>query len=112
MRRLSCLIVVGCMVLLGCSGEPEPAASAEKEVVFVDWQALEPGQMTVDQKARHELCLAATNAMAAELMGALVSALDAEIKKIIDETYPEDRAIGFVEGDLRGWFWIEASPSA
>jgi hypothetical protein len=21
--------------------------------------------------------------------------------------YPDDRATGFTEGDLRGWFWVE-----
>jgi hypothetical protein len=23
------------------------------------------------------------------------------------QRYPEDRAIGFRDGDIRGWFWVE-----
>ena len=30
-----------------------------------------------------------------------------DVKKQLTELYPEDRATGFNEGDLRGWFWIE-----
>lgn len=33
-----------------------------------------------------------------------------EVRAALVETYPEDRALGFAEGDLRGWFWIEAYP--
>jgi hypothetical protein len=27
------------------------------------------------------------------------------------ELYPEDRATGFHDGDLRGWFWVEVPPA-
>ncbi len=30
-----------------------------------------------------------------------------EVKAAIQERYPTDAAIGFTEGDLRGWFWVE-----
>lgn len=31
-----------------------------------------------------------------------------EVKRKLDKRYPDDRATGFREGDLRGWFWVEA----
>jgi hypothetical protein len=31
-----------------------------------------------------------------------------EVLAAIEETYPEDTATGFHEGELRGWFWVEA----
>lgn len=31
-----------------------------------------------------------------------------EVIAKLDDYYPDDAAIGFVEGDLRGWIWIEA----
>lgn len=34
-------------------------------------------------------------------------ALDADVRSALAESYPEDRATGFAEGDLRGWFWVE-----
>ena len=33
-----------------------------------------------------------------------------DIAASIDETYPDDQATGFAEGDLRGWMWVEAPP--
>jgi hypothetical protein len=36
--------------------------------------------------------------------------IDDEVLAAISETYPEDRAVGFGEGDLRGWFWVETPP--
>ena len=33
--------------------------------------------------------------------------IDPDVLKTIEAFYPEDRATGFSEGDLRGWFWIE-----
>ncbi len=33
------------------------------------------------------------------------------VAEAIAERYPDDRAIGFSEGDLRGWFWVEVPPS-
>jgi len=36
--------------------------------------------------------------------------IDEEIMAALAEYYPDDLAIGFAEGDLRGWFWVEAPP--
>ena len=36
--------------------------------------------------------------------------IDESIMAAIAEAYPDDQAVGFVEGDLRGWFWVEAPP--
>ncbi len=33
--------------------------------------------------------------------------LDADVRNKIEAAYPRDRAVGFSEGDLRGWFWVE-----
>jgi hypothetical protein len=33
--------------------------------------------------------------------------LDGEVAAALAESYPADEAVGFTEGDLRGWFWIE-----
>jgi hypothetical protein len=34
-------------------------------------------------------------------------ALADDVKAALAESYPDDRATGFSEGDLRGWFWVE-----
>lgn len=36
--------------------------------------------------------------------------IDEGIMASISEVYPDDQAVGFAEGDLRGWFWVEAPP--
>jgi hypothetical protein len=36
--------------------------------------------------------------------------IDAEVMAALAENYPDDQALDFVEGDLRGWFWVEAMP--
>jgi hypothetical protein len=33
--------------------------------------------------------------------------LEPAIAKELKERYPQDQALGFKEGDLRGWFWVE-----
>jgi hypothetical protein len=33
--------------------------------------------------------------------------MDPAVQAAIAEVYPDDRAVGFAEGDLRGWFWVE-----
>jgi Protein of unknown function (DUF3365) len=33
--------------------------------------------------------------------------LDEEVRSALAESYPDDQAMGFAEGDLRGWFWVE-----
>jgi hypothetical protein len=30
-----------------------------------------------------------------------------DVREKLLELYPHDRAVGFKEGDLRGWFWVE-----
>jgi len=36
--------------------------------------------------------------------------IDADVQAAIDEHYPDDQAVGFAEGALRGWFWAETPP--
>jgi hypothetical protein len=36
------------------------------------------------------------------------SAIDPTVLAVLHAAYPEDRATGFAEGDLRGFFWAEA----
>jgi hypothetical protein len=33
--------------------------------------------------------------------------LSPSVRRLIAERYPNDRATGFVEGEIRGWFWVE-----
>lgn len=35
-----------------------------------------------------------------------------DVRAALLRNYPEDRATGFREGDLRGWFWVEVPGSA
>lgn len=35
-----------------------------------------------------------------------------EVKMALAQLYPDDQATGYNEGDLRGWFWIEAPLNA
>ncbi len=199
MRYIGGMAVVGLLCLVACGGQPEGVVDEVEPAADVGWQTVSPESMTDAQKAQHELGLAATNAMASELMGELVAAMDAggpvdaiavcgskapaiaahvsedyglkigrtshklrnpgnvapdwaepliservgepsyvagpagelgallpirlkaecqmchgpqeqideELLAAISETYPEDQAVGFAEGDLRGWFWIE-----
>jgi hypothetical protein len=46
-------------------------------------------------KAECQMCHGAKETIAEEVLDAIA------------EHYPDDRAVGFAEGDLRGWFWIE-----
>ena len=34
-------------------------------------------------------------------------AIPEDVRRRLREAYPDDRATGFREGDLRGWFWVE-----
>jgi hypothetical protein len=34
---------------------------------------------------------------------------DPALQTALAESYPDDRAVGFAEGDLRGWFWVEVA---
>jgi hypothetical protein len=33
--------------------------------------------------------------------------LTPDIQRALRERYPADRAVGFAEGEIRGWFWVE-----
>lgn len=33
------------------------------------------------------------------------------VAEMLATRYPDDAATGYAEGDLRGWFWVEASPN-
>jgi Protein of unknown function (DUF3365) len=33
--------------------------------------------------------------------------LDPAVRKVLTERYPADKALGFTEGEIRGWFWVE-----
>lgn len=39
-----------------------------------------------------------------------VEQIDDTVMAAIEATYPQDEAVGFTEGDLRGWFWVEVPP--
>ena len=41
-----------------------------------------------------------------------VSKIADDVKAQIDELYPDDQAMGFAQGDLRGWFWVEVPAPA
>jgi hypothetical protein len=34
-------------------------------------------------------------------------ALDPALRKVLSERYPADKGLGFLEGEIRGWFWVE-----
>jgi hypothetical protein len=200
MKRLITLCAAAVLMASGCS-RPAPVET-EISADMDAWQYVDPLDMTETQKAQHELVLAATNALAAEMMGELTAALDAgdpeaaigvcrvkapavaahvseqynltigrtanrlrnpanvapdwaqpylaeaaeeptflagphgelgallpirlkaecqmchgsrelideEVMAAIAESYPRDEAVGFAEGDLRGWFWVETPP--
>ena len=38
-------------------------------------------------------------------------AIPEEVETTLAEIYPDDQAVGFAPGDLRGWFWIETPTS-
>ncbi len=204
MRLLTAILIVTLFTLIGCSNEPEKPAEVPEVIEVTQWTAITPEDMNETQKAQHELCLSATNALASEMMGELMAALDSddptagitvcganapaiathisedygvkigrtshklrnpanappswaeqvvaaqvgqptylagpngelgtllpirlkaecqmchgapteiieEIQNALAEYYPDDQATGFKEGDLRGWFWVEAPPGA
>lgn len=35
--------------------------------------------------------------------------IPADVKKMLAQAYPEDKATGFAPNDLRGWFWVEVA---
>lgn len=38
-----------------------------------------------------------------------VRSMPVEVRTELARRYPNDRAVGFSEGDLRGWFWVEVT---
>jgi hypothetical protein len=36
-----------------------------------------------------------------------IESIPMDVRQALLQRYPEDRAIGYAEGDLRGWFWVE-----
>jgi hypothetical protein len=35
--------------------------------------------------------------------------LDPDVRAALAERYPADRAIGFTDGEIRGWYWVEVT---
>ena len=35
-----------------------------------------------------------------------------DVQAALNQAYPDDQATGFVEGDLRGWFWVSVPRDA
>jgi hypothetical protein len=33
------------------------------------------------------------------------------VRTLLAERYPGDRAVGFTNGEIRGWFWVELPKS-
>lgn len=201
MHRWTVAVMVLGLMMSGCAKPTEEPAVVE-EVTAAEWEKVLPGLMTDTQKAQQELVATAVNALASEMMGELMAALDAggpaagiivckdkapgvaenisqtyglkigrtshklrnaanvaptwaeayvadlvedptyvagpngelgallpiklraecqmchgpvetideEVMTAINEAYPNDEGVGFMEGDLRGWFWVEAPP--
>lgn len=40
------------------------------------------------------------------------SELGPGVSQLLAQHYPNDQAVGFAEGELRGWFWVEVDESA
>lgn len=79
---------------------PEWAEDLVREqVADPTWMAGPKGQLggllPIRMKAECGMCHGPKEQIAPEVLSAL------------QETYPEDTATGFHEGDLRGWFWVE-----
>jgi hypothetical protein len=75
-RGIVCIAIVGSVILAGCSRQPQQEAVEEPQPASLQWQTVTPEDMTPDQRAQHERCLAAVNSLASELMGELMAALD------------------------------------
>jgi len=69
-------ILAFCVVLAGCSGQSEQPAAVEQPEIAAEWTRVRPAVMTETQKAQQELCLAAVNAMASEMLGEMEAALE------------------------------------
>jgi hypothetical protein len=75
MRRRHVVLGVTVLLALGCAGPAEEPVEVE-EVAAAQWEKVLPGSMNDTQKAQQELVATAVNALASEMMGELVAALD------------------------------------
>ena len=118
---------------------PAPPSSGGDVVANAGWRTVTAEDMTAEQRELQQKSQKAVQSMAKQLMGELTRTLDeeglgglvpirlkaecgmchgpeaeisAEIRTAIHEGYPKDAATGFHEGDLRGWFWVEAAPTS
>jgi hypothetical protein len=79
---------------------PGWAAPAVKEIVDTAWFVEGPaGELGAILPIRLQAQCLACHGPADEL--------DEDVRSALMESYPDDLATGFAEGDLRGWFWIE-----
>ncbi len=79
---------------------PAWAEPAVNEIVATDWYVEGPsGELGVILPIKLAApCLACHGP---------ADALNEDVRGALAESYPDDQATGFAEGDLRGWFWIE-----
>lgn len=78
MRIFVGLLIVGCATLIGCSNGQEQTVDVQQPAAEAQWASIDAEDMTETQKAQQELCLSATNALASEMMGELMAALDSD----------------------------------
>lgn len=75
MKRWTVVLVVCGLLAVGCAKPAEEPVVVE-EATVVEWEKVLPGLMTDTQKAQQELVATAVNALASEMMGELMAALD------------------------------------
>ena len=94
-RTLLALMLAAWPAVTGCSGEPvaeiHEVDPATGELRYLRPILVEPACL---------LCHGAEEE------------LDPEVRRRLAERYPEDRATGFAEGDLRGAFSVRVRPAA
>ena len=78
MRIFAGMMIVACIALIGCSDGQDQAVEVQEPTATAQWTPMITGDMSDTQKAQHELCLAATNAFASEMIGELMAALDSD----------------------------------
>ncbi len=108
---------------------PEIAAAAAKEhgvrIGRTSWKLRNPGneppvwaELLIDERPTEPVVLADRRGRLATLTPITVAApclkchgpadeLAPGVGAALERLYPDDRATGFREGDLRGWFWVE-----
>ena len=88
---------------------PDNLAPGWAESLLLD----EPGEMRMAASSRGRLGVT----MPIRLKGACVTchgpveSIPTGVRDALAALYPADRATGFREGDLRGWFWVEVPPA-